>query len=141
MSASRAGLHGRVDAILAELGVEPELDGDGDWRIETDAGPFMLVVDRENGDLVAFQTIRSIEGPLADEAELMHMLLQLNVEATGAAYGAVAGRDTNLLVLSARVAAEDVSRESVERMLADATRLSHRLDEVAEALRPAPPGE
>ena len=136
MSDSRAGLHGRVDGILAELGYTPELDGDGDWRIDTDAGPFMLVVDRENGDLVAIQTIRAIEGPLAEEAELMHMLLQLNVEARGASYGAVTGRDANLLVLSSRVAADEVSRERVEAMLHDATRLSRRLDELAEAWRP-----
>ena len=133
----RGGLHGRVDGILAELGIEPELDGDGDWRIETDVGPFMLVVDRENADLVALQTIRSIEGPLAEEAELMHTLLQLNVEAAGASYGAVAGRDANLLVLSARVPEVEVSRERVERMLSDATRLSRRLDELAEAWRPS----
>ncbi|HKP90998.1 MAG TPA: hypothetical protein VJT75_13610 [Thermoleophilaceae bacterium] len=137
MSEARPGLHGEVDRILAELGIEPELDGDGDWRIETEAGPFMLVVDRENGDLVALQTIRSITGPLAEEAELMHALLQLNVEATGAAYGAVAGRDANLLVLSARVEAADVTRDRVERMLGDATRLSRRLDELAEAWRPS----
>ena len=137
MTEARSGLHGRVDGILAELGIEPELDGDGDWRIETEAGPFMLVVDRENGDLVALQTIRSIEGPLADEAELMHTLLQLNLEAAGASYGAVAGRDANLLVLSARVPEADVARERVERMLADATRLSRRLDELAEAWRPS----
>jgi hypothetical protein len=134
---ARAGLHGRVDAILAELGIEPALDGDGDWRIETEVGPFMLVVDRDNGDLVALQTIRSIDGPLAEEAELMHMLLQLNVEAGGARFGAVSGRDANLLVLSARVAATGVSREAVETMLADATRLSRRLDELAEAWRPS----
>jgi hypothetical protein len=137
VSEARAGLHGRVDGILAELGIEPELDGDGDWRIVTGAGPFMLVVDRDNGDLVALQTIRAIEGPLAEEAELMHMLLQLNVEATGAAYGAVTGRDANLLVLSSRLAADDVSRERVEKMLGDATRLSRRLDELAEAWRPS----
>jgi hypothetical protein len=137
VSEARAGLHGRVDGILAELGFAPELDGDGDWRIDTDAGPFMLVVDRDNGDLVALQTIRAIEGPLAEEAELMHMLLQLNVEAAGACYGAVTGRDTNLLVLSSRVAGDEVSRERVEAMLHDATRLSRRLDELAEAWRPS----
>ena len=132
----RPGLAGRVDAILDELGVARELDGDGDWRIETDAGPFMLLVDRDSGDLVAFQTIRAIDGPLADEAELMHLLLQLNVEAEGACYGAVSGRDANLLVLSARVKGDDVTRERVERMLADATRLSRRLDELADSLEP-----
>jgi hypothetical protein len=133
----RTGIHAAVDGILTELGIEPELDGDGDWRIDTEAGPFMLVVDRDNGDLVALQTIRAIEGPLAEEAELMHTLLQLNVEAAGASYGAVSGRDANLLVLCARVAAADVSRENVETMLADATRLSRRLDELAEAWRPS----
>ena len=137
MTESRGGLHARVDAILAELGYAPDIDGDGDWRLGTDAGPFMLVVDREDGDLVALQTIRSIEGPLAEQAELMHMLLQLNVEATGACYGAVTGRDANLLVLSARVPAGEVSRERVAKMLDDAMRLSRRLDELAEAWRPS----
>jgi hypothetical protein len=134
---ARGGLHGRVDAVLAELGIEPELDGDGDWRIDTEAGPFMLVVDRENGDLVALQTIRSIQGPLAEEAELMHLLLQLNVEAEGACYGAVTGRDANLLVLCSRLKPDEVSRERVDAMLRDATRLSRRLDDLAEAWGPS----
>jgi hypothetical protein len=137
VSEARAGLHGRVDTLLAELGYEAELDGDGDWRIATGAGPFMLVVDRDNGDLVAIQTIRSIEGPIAEEAELMHMLLQLNVEATGASFGAVTGRDANLLVLSSRTPADQVTRERIETMLGDATRLSQRLDQLAEAWRPS----
>ena len=137
MSEARPGLPGRVDAILEELGLAPELDPDGDWRLETDAGPFMLLVDRDNGDLVALQTIRAVDGPLADEAELMHMLLQLNVEARGAAFGAVTGRDANLLVVTARLAADEVSRERVETLLGDATRLSRRLDELAEAWRPS----
>jgi hypothetical protein len=137
VSEDRPGLHGRVDRILAELGYELELDGDGDWRIGTDAGPFMLVVDRDNGDLVAIQTIRAIEGALADEAELMHLLLQLNVEAAGASFGAVTGRDANLLVLCSRAAADEVSRERVASMLDHATRLSRRLDELAEAWRPS----
>jgi hypothetical protein len=134
---ARGGLHGRVDAVLAELGIEPELDGDGDWRVDTEAGPFMLVVDRENGDLVALQTIRSIQGPLAEEAELMHLLLQLNVEAEGACYGAVTGRDANLLVLCSRLKPDAVSRERVDAMLRDATRLSRRLDDLAEAWGPS----
>lgn len=134
----RDGLHGEVDRILAELGYEPELDGDGDWRLDTDAGPFMLVVDRENGDLVAIQTIRAIDGPLASEAELMHMLLQLNVEAAGPArFGAVTGRDANLLVLSSRAPAAEVTRERVASMVEDATRLSQRLDDLAQAWRPS----
>ena len=126
-----------VSRILSELGVTAEVDADGDWRLDTDAGPFLLVVDRDNGDLVAIQTIRSIDGPLAQEAELMHMLLQLNVEAAGASFGAVTGRDANLLVLTSRMAADEVSAERLEQMLADATRLSRRLDELAEAWRPS----
>jgi hypothetical protein len=97
----------------------------------------MLVVDRENGDLVALQTIRSIQGPLAEEAELMHLLLQLNVEAEGACYGAVTGRDANLLVLCSRLKPDEVSRERVDAMLRDATRLSRRLDDLAEAWGPS----
>lgn len=136
MTAARAGLRGTVDSILAALGYSAELDADGDWRLDTEAGPFMLVVDRADGALVALQTIRAIEGPLAEEAELMHVLLQLNVEARGAAFGAVTGRDANLLVVCSRVPEDEVSRERVEAMLRDAVALSRRLDELAEAWRP-----
>jgi hypothetical protein len=130
VSEARAGLPGRVDRILAELGVPAEVDADGDWRLDTDVGPFLLVVDGANGDLVAIQTIRRMDrGPEA-YAEDMHLLMRLNVDAAGACFAALSERDTNLLVLTARVRADAVSHESVEAMLADARRLSRRLDEV-----------
>jgi hypothetical protein len=130
VSEARAGLPGRVDEILDELGIRAVLDADGDWRLDTDVGPFLLVVDRSNGDLVAIQTIRRMERAPASYAEDMHMLMRLNVDAAGACFAALSERDTNLLIITARVRADAVSRETVETMLADATRLSRRLDEV-----------
>jgi hypothetical protein len=133
----RAGLPGRVDEILEELQVAAVLDADGDWRLDTDAGPFLLVVDRDNGDLVALQTIRTMEPAIADHVEAMYLLLRLNLEADGACFAGVNDGETDLLVLAARVAAGAVTRESVETMLADATRLSRRLDEVTGTAPPA----
>jgi hypothetical protein len=132
----RAGLAGRVDEILEELEVAAVVDADGDWRLDTDVGPFLLVIDRDNGDLVALQTIRSIDPAIADHADVMYLLLRLNLEAEGARFAGVNAGDTDMLVLAARVAAGAVTRESVEAMLADAMRLSRRLDEVT---RTAPP--
>jgi hypothetical protein len=130
VTAARAGLAGRVDAILEELGLAAEVDPDGDWRLETDVGPFMLVVDRANGDLVAIQTIRKMEPPVDAYAEDMHLLMLLNVDAAGACFAALSDDDTDLLILTSRVKADAVTRESVEAMLDDAMRLSRRLDEV-----------
>jgi Putative bacterial sensory transduction regulator len=130
MSEARTGLAGRVDEILSELGMRAELDADGDWRVETDAGPFLLVIDRDNGDLVAIQTIRTMAPPLADHADLMYLLMRLNLEAEGAAFGALKDGDTDLLILAARVGAGDVTRDRIAAMLRSATRLSARLDEL-----------
>jgi hypothetical protein len=138
VSAARAGLPGRVDEILDELGITTEVDADGDWRLETGAGSFLLVIDRSNGDLVAIQTIRKMERGAEAYAEDMQLLMRLNVDAAGACFAALSERDTNLLILAARVKADAVSRESVETMLGDATRLSRRLDEVT-GYSPAPP--
>jgi hypothetical protein len=99
-------LPGRVDGILDELGVQAELDADGDWRLDTDVGQFLLVVDRSNGDLVAIQTIRRMEGSPSSHAEDMHLLMRLNVDAVGACFAALSERDTSLLVLTARVRAD-----------------------------------
>jgi hypothetical protein len=130
MTVARTGVAGRVDAILSELGIAAEVDADGDWRVETDAGAFLLVVDRDNGDLVAIQTIRTMAPPLADHADLMYLLMRLNLEADGAAFAGLKDGDTDLLILAARVPADAVTRESVDGMLAAATRLSGRLDEL-----------
>ena len=135
MSEARTGLAGRVDGILSELGIAAEVDADGDWRVETDSGPFLLVIDRDNGDLVAIQTIRTMAPPLADHAELMYLLMRLNLEADGAAFAGLKDGDTDLLILAARVAAEEVTRDSVAAMLRSATRMSARLDQLVEEAR------
>jgi hypothetical protein len=127
---TRAGLPGRVDTILDELRVAAETDADGDWRLETDAGPFLLVIDRDNGDLVAIQTIRRMEPTVADHADVMYLLMRLNLEAEGACFAALKDGDTDLLILAARVKADAVDRDSVAALLRDATRLSRRLDDV-----------
>jgi hypothetical protein len=120
-----------VDAILKELQVPAEIDADGDWRLQTDVGPFLLVIDGENGDLVAIQTIRDMGPPITTHAEDMYLLMRLNLEAVGACFAALKDGATDLLVLAARVTADAVTRESVEKMLGDAMRLSRRLDELA----------
>ena len=135
MSDARTGVAGRVDEILAALGVAAEVDPDGDWRLETDAGPFLLVIDRDNGDLVAIQTIRTMEPPLADHAELMYLLMRLNLESTGASFAALKDGDTDLLILASRLPAEGVTQASVATMLEGATQLSLRLDELMEDAR------
>jgi hypothetical protein len=135
MTGTRTGLAGRVDGILSELGIAAEVDADGDWRVETDSGPFLLVIDRDNGDLVAIQTIRTMAPPLADHAELMYLLMRLNLEADGAAFAGLKDGDTDLLILAARVAAEEVTRDSVAAMLRSATRMSARLDQLVEEAR------
>ena len=135
---ARTGVAGRVDQILAELGLRAEVDPDGDWRVETEAGPFLLVIDRDNGDLVAIQTIRTMAPPLADHADLMYLLMRLNLEADGAAFAGLKDGDTDLLILAARLKSDAVGRDRVEAMLAAATRLSARLDElVGEAVEEA----
>jgi hypothetical protein len=88
------------------------------------------VIDRDDGDLVAIQTIRRMEPPLADHADVMYLLMRLNLESEGACFAALKDGDTDLLILAARLKADAVSRESVAAMLRDATGLSRRLDEV-----------
>jgi hypothetical protein len=127
--AGRDGLQGEVDAILNELEVPAELDGDGDWRIASDVGPFLLLVDKALGDLVAIQTIRKTER-IEEHAADMYVLLQLNLEAEGARFAALNDGDTDLLLLTARLHPDDVSLESVRTMLHDALRLSRTLDEL-----------
>lgn len=130
--AGRDGVQGTVDAILNELEVPAELDADGDWRVETDVGPFLLVIDKALGDLVAIQTIRKMDR-LEDHAADMYVLLQLNLEAEGARFAALNDGDTDLLLLTARLRPDDVSLESVGTMLYDTLRLSRTLDELVGA--------
>ena len=125
----REGVQGTVDEILNDLEIPAELDDDGDWRLQTDVGPFLLVIDKALGDLVAIQTIRKIER-LEDHAADMYILLQLNLEAEGARFAALNDGDTDLLLLTARLHPDDVSVESVRTMLHDALRLSRTLDEL-----------
>ena len=99
-------------------------------------------MDKLNGDLVALQTIRHVEGESKDYVDDMHVLLLLNLEAEGARFAALRDGEADLLVLTARVHPGNVARESVETMLLDSFRLSRRLDEVtgnapAEAAEPA----
>ena len=129
--AGREGLHGAVDAILDELRIPAVLDDDGDWRIETDVGPFLIVVDKVNGDLVVIQTIQNMEGrPLEEWAETMYVLLQLNVEAEGARFAGLKDGDTNLLILTARLDPDAVTRASLESTLHSCMRLSRTIDEI-----------
>jgi hypothetical protein len=128
--AGRSETRGEVDEILNDLAVPADVDADGDWRFETDVGPFLIVIDKSNGDLVAVQTIRVME-TLEDHADDMYLLMQLNLEAEGARFAGLRDGDVDLLILTSRVRAAAVSQVSVETMLADAMRLSRRLDEVA----------
>lgn len=126
----REGARGRIDAMLAAIGARATVDADGDWLLETDAGPFLLVLDGDNGDLVALQTIATLEDGPAAVAEDLYMLMRLNVEASGACFAGLKDGELDMLVLCSRVPADEIAEESVARMLADATRLSRRLDEV-----------
>jgi hypothetical protein len=129
----RDGTHGAVDEALDALRVPATLDGDGDWRFESDVGPFLLVLDRANGDLVLLQTIRTMEQEPSSYADDMHFLLLLNLEAEGARFAALKDGEMNLLVLTSRLEPEAVRTASVEAMLVDAMSLSRRLDELVDA--------
>jgi hypothetical protein len=129
--AGRDGTRGDVDRALNELQIPAEVDSDGDWRIQTDVGPFLLVIDRDNGDVVVIQTLRVMEGEASDYADDMHALLLLNLEAEGARFAALReSEDANLLVLTSRVKAGALRRDTLETMLRDSMRLSRRLDEL-----------
>jgi hypothetical protein len=127
----RGGLHGEVDLILEQLRVPATLDADGDWHIDSDVGPFLLVVD-EGGELVLIQKIGEVEDGLEDSSVGMNFLLRMNFEARGACFAMLEDdEDGELFVLTARLPAGGVTREAVEGMVADAMRLSRRLEEVA----------
>lgn len=130
-TSARGGVHAQVDAILSELPVSAELDADGDWKLETDAGAFLLMIEKESSDLVLVQTIQAME-EVEGAAGEMSVLLALNFGARGIArFGAVTAGDRALLVLTARLAPDAISREGVEAMLRDSLRLSRRVDELA----------
>ena len=126
----RDGTHGEVDAILNQLEVPATVDADGDWRFETDVGPFLLVLDKANGDLVVVQTIRVMEQGLEAYADDMYFLLQLNVDAEGAHFAGLRDGEVDLLILTSRLAPGAIARETVQTMLCHALRLSRRLDEL-----------
>jgi hypothetical protein len=127
----RADTRGAVDQALNELRIPAEIDSDGDWRIETDVGPFLLVIDRDNGDVVLVQTLRVMDKEATEYADDMHALLLLNLEAEGARFAALTeSEDANLLVLTSRVKAGALGRDTLETMLRDSMRLSRRLEEL-----------
>jgi hypothetical protein len=133
----RTGVRGQVDGLLDELQVPAELDRDGDWKLQTDAGPFLLLVDKESSDLVLVQTIQSME-KIKSSADEMYVLLGLNFQAGGIArFAAIKDAGQDLLVLTARLAPAAISRDGVETMLRDSLRLSRRVDELL-ANAPAP---
>jgi hypothetical protein len=136
----RSGLHGQVDEILNALQLPAEVDKDGDWKLTTDVGPFLLIVDKESYDLVVVQTIQSMERKVKNSADEMYVLLALNFSAHGIArFGAIKDGDSNLLVLTARIRSDEVTRERIETMLRDCMRLSRRVDELL-GNEPAQPG-
>jgi hypothetical protein len=88
---------------------------------------------------VLVQTLRVLDGEPREFADDMYVLMLLNMEARAARFAALREEDeTSMLVLTARIEAERIARETIEEMLGDATGLSRRLDELAEA---APEGE
>ena len=142
-TSGRSGVHGQVDAILSELGIAARVDDDGDWRIDTEAGPFLLIVDPDSSDLILVQTFQAIRGELRDSASEMYVLLALNFEASGIArFASVNDGGQNLLVLTARLAPDRIAHESVDAMLRDSLRLSRRVDELlGNADEPASDGQ
>jgi hypothetical protein len=135
----RSGVHGQVDQALNELQIPAELDKDGDWKLVTDVGPFLLIVDQESSDLVLVQTIESMESKIKNSADEMHVLLALNFEAHGIArFGAIKDSGQNLLVLTARLAPDLISRDGIKAMLRDSMRLSRRVDELLGKAPPQP---
>lgn len=142
----RAGLEGQVDAIVEELGLPAELVDGGNLRLGSDVGDFLLIVDDETSDLVALQSLQSLDS-VEGAAEEMYGLLRLNYEARGvASFGALKDQGEDFLVLTARVGADAVSRGSVETMLADCFALSRRVQELlgeapAGATEPGVPAE
>ncbi len=123
----RSAAYGDVDSALNELEVPAVLDDDGDWTLETDVGQIALIVDDVTGDLVAIQSLMEAD----DSPDFMHALLRLNFEARGlASFGAITQGSKNVFVIAARVSGDEISRESVQRVLVDTMRLSRRLDEL-----------
>jgi hypothetical protein len=141
----RTGVHGQVDQILNDLHVPATVDADGDWRVVTDVGPFILLVDKQSHDVVVIQTIRNMEKRIKNYADDMHVLLAMNLDARGAWFAAVKDGESDLLVLTSRISSPEISSERVQQMLHDSFRLSRRIDELLgnappqPAAQPAPP--
>jgi hypothetical protein len=126
----RSGLHGQVDALINELQVPCTLDQDGDWRLHSDVGQFILMVDRIRGDLAVVQTVQVMQRRPRSYGDLLHKLLKLNFDAEGARFAAVEDQGQEIVVLTARLRPDEIDAERLERMLEQAMRLSRRLDEV-----------
>jgi hypothetical protein len=126
----RDGVRGQVDAILNELQIPASLDKDGDWRLAADVGNFVLLLEPETQDLVVVQHMETLSSRTSKHADGMLLLLLLNYEARGATFSAVNEGGKKLLMLSARLPSAGLDRAALEGLLADAMRLSRRLDEV-----------
>jgi hypothetical protein len=132
----REGLRGQVDAYLNELRVPCTLDQDGDWRFQSDVGPFLMVLDRDTQDLVVIQTIQAMERRPKHHADEMHVLLGLNYDAEGARFAAIKDGGKDLLVLTSRLHPDELDGVRFEKLLADCMRLSRRIDELTGAVPP-----
>ena len=136
----RDGLRGQIDAIVNELGLPASLDRDGDWRFAADVGEFLLIIDSASGDLVVVQNVQTLAGRPKNHVDELMGLLRLNLEGHGTArFSAVRDGGKDVLVISARIHADAVARESVERLLADAMLLSRALDQALGNEPAAPP--
>lgn len=129
----RDGVQGQVDALMNELQIPCTLDQDGGWRFQSDVGAFILLVHRDNGDLVLVQPIETMERRPRNYADAMHRLLGLNFEAEGARFASVNDNGKDHLVLTSRLHPDEVDAERFERMLEQAMRLSRRFDELSGA--------
>ena len=126
----RDGFRGRVDAIVNELALPAQIDPDGDWAFETDVGRVLLIVDNETQDLLAMQIIQAMERKPNQHADVMHLLLSLNLKAVGAYYACASFGDDSFFVLTARRRPHELTSQSVQEMLADCLRESRRFDEM-----------
>jgi hypothetical protein len=137
----RDGVRGQVDAILNALQVPASFDAEGDWRIQSDAGPVSLVFKDEADELVLLQIVERIGKERREHAELMHRLLELNYDSDWARYAIAGHGDEEVLVMTARLPAAEADRRSVERLLASGLSLSRRFDEATgkEPPKPAAP--
>jgi hypothetical protein len=126
----RDGLRGIIDGILNELQIPATLDQDGDWRFQSDVGPWFLILESDGRHLTLLQNIEAIDGRPKNSADSMLLLLLMNYEAPGLArFSAVQDNNKKVLVLSSRMPVSEVDREGVEKLLTDGMRLSRTVDE------------